>query len=99
MGQEVAAEPLALHVGEEAEVRDLGAVAGGPELVVAGPLAVDGGDPCLDLVGPRLPFGVGAAEVVGPLVRGADVLVEPAAGGAVGGVDLGDLDGPLGARL
>src|SRR5215210_4529373 len=99
MGQEVPAEPLSLRVGEQAEVGDLHVAVPGPELVVAGVLAVDRGDPRLDLVGPRLPLGVAAPEVVGPPMGRADVLVEPAADGAVGRLDLADLDAPLDARL
>src|SRR4051794_39564032 len=91
VGQGVAAEAFALGVGEEAEVGELDrSVVGLVELVVAGAGAVDRGDPCLDLLGPPLPVGVGAADVVGPLVRRADVPVEPAVRRAVGRVDGAD---------
>src|SRR3954470_23496630 len=97
--QEMAAEALALGGGEEAEVRELDrAVVGLVELVVAGPFAVDRGDPRLDLLGPLLPVRVGAAEVVGPLVRRADVLVEPAVRRAVGRVDAVDAQLAVDAR-
>jgi len=69
---------------QEAEVGELDRpVVGLVELVVAGSRAVHGGDPCLDLVRPGLPVGVGAREVVGPVVVAADVLVKPAVRGAV----------------
>src|SRR4051812_26385779 len=84
----MAAEAAALGVREEPEVGELDrSVVGLVELVVAGPPAVDRRDPRLDLLGPGLPVGVGAAEVVGPLVGGADVLVEPAVRRAVRRVD------------
>src|SRR4051794_32629339 len=88
--QQVAAEPLALRVGEQSEVGELDTLARMAQLVVAGAAAVDGGDPGFDAFGPVLPLGVGAAEVVGPLVRTPDVLVEPAARGAVGRLDAVD---------
>src|SRR4051812_40538169 len=91
MREEMAAEAFALGVRQQAEVGELdGAVVRLVELVVAGSGAVDRGDPRLDLLGPLLPVGVAAAEVVGPLVRGADVLVEPAVRRAVGRVDAVD---------
>src|SRR5919199_3986233 len=77
--EEVAAEALALGVRQEAEVGELDApLVRLVQLVVAGSLAIDGDDPRLDGLRPRLPVAVRAAEVVGPLMRSADVLVEPA---------------------
>src|SRR5688572_5262158 len=64
--EQVAAEALSLHVGQQPEVRDLDVVAGLSELVVAGVAAVDRRHPGLDPLRPLLPLGIGAAEVVRP---------------------------------